>query len=155
MPSATNPVRELARDLARRSDEITTAAVTEAVRHDPGNRLAAYWVDAEILDNDGNPAWVASTVFDYIDRSDAGNADPREVQSQLLLRALANEQYAVAGRILADAMRRAIAADVERQVRTERFVLGFLEPLRGAIDHFDAIGADRRALSHEHNRGLA
>jgi hypothetical protein len=155
MTTAHNPIRELARDLARGSDEVTTADVTAAVRHDPGNRLAAYWVDAEILDNDGNPAWVVSDIFDYIDRSDAGNADPREVQSQLLLRALANEQHAVAGRILADAMRRAIANSVERRVGTERFVLGFLEPLRGALGHYDAIGADRRTLSHEHNRGLA
>jgi hypothetical protein len=112
------------------------------------------YLDDELSENE--PAWVVSDLVDELLHDESGKRGTDRVElATVVLRALTSPTpNAVVWYSLADALRRVVARQVLRKVESERFIFDMLTPLKSAIDQYDAIGTDRRALAREHNRSV-
>ena len=118
-----------------------------------GEMELSEYLDDELSENE--PAWVISDLVDELLHDESGKRGTDRVElATVVLRALTSPTpNAVVWYSLADALRRVVARQVMRKVESERFIFDMLAPLKSAIDHHDAIGADRRTLAREQGRG--
>lgn len=129
-----NPFDDFTRDLAADPHLTPDAAVVRA------------WLERKLAD-DGPGEVISDLVDEFASYAPGGDIDER---ATVVLNALAaDEPQAVVWHTLADALRQLVVRDAERKAESLRWVEEMLTPLRVRLDHFDAIGADRRALARE------
>ena len=139
MTTRKHPLTELAQDVARDHREPTLAICCEALTD---SDMEA-WLDYTLADETA-PQQVMSDIVDEF------QDDARAV---LFLRCLLKGDSApFAGQMMRQGLKRVAAQDLLRKARSHLWVESFLSPLRTALDHHDAIKADRRALAREFNR---
>jgi hypothetical protein len=102
------------------------------------------WLERELAEE--GAAWVITEITDEF--CSFGQSVAQDETAAIVLRALtADAPQAVVWYTLSDALRSVVYKAAHRKAEAIRFVDDFQRPLREAIDHYDAIGADRRALA--------
>ena len=124
-------------------DDFTRDLVSEP-KLQPDGAVVSAWLERELADE--GPAWVVQELMDEF-TSFAPNAAKDECATVVLKALASDEPQAVVWYTLADAMRSIVLKDAKRKADSLRIFSDLLRPLRSSLDHYDAIGADRRALS--------
>ena len=132
-----NPFDDFARDLARNGNSLAIPDVVDAL----DDRTIESWIEREIADNDGSPAWTLRDVLDEI--------TDNEQLSRLVLSAAMRGRHDIVGVYITAALKTAVAKAAARKAASDIWIGDALRPLKELIDHFDAIAVDQRAIARE------
>lgn len=149
-----SPLESLARELAHRTNEPDFSDTLRAVSGQDAHALTEAYLEHEVTANDASPAWIVGSMFDEIDTDDDGQQDRQHIRSLRLLAAIKDGHATIALAILQRALRIRVAREVAARTNGISLIEHAHAQGRAAFNHYDAIGADRRALAAEFNRSL-
>jgi len=112
----------------------------------PDAAAVSAWLDRELADE--SPSWVVSNLVDEMLFDNDRKQDKQEMVLRVVLDALTKpDPQAVVWYAMADAMKRLVQRDARRKAAAAAWVEEMLRPLKKSVEHYDAIGTDRRALA--------